>query len=346
MYKMFIVEFLDYNTHTTQLKQGVNTKSEATKLLISIATDFVKGIDGEKNAKVFNSKEDAEKEIVLGHFLVKSGEVLELHLKTQELSEGWIYNDVMYKTESIGRYFISEFLMTLPDKSGFNSTEYLIEQGLVTANDNDTKALHHACKEGRLEIVKCLYEAGADIHAGNEYVLRLASQNGHFEVVKFLIEKGADIHAEYDYPLRWASKNGHFEIVKFLIEKGADIHALNDWALLYASEKGHLEVVKYLLEKGADIHANNDEAIRWASNNGHLEVVKYLLEKGADIHADDDYPLRYASQFGHLEVVKCLVEAGADIHANYNYALQYASVHGRTKVVEYLTTLSQDTRST
>ena len=302
---MFIVGFLTYNSNEVTVKAHTTSKSEANELLISIATDFVKGIDGEKNAKVFNSKEDAEKEIVLGYFLVKSGEVLELHLKTQQISEGWIYNDVMYKTESIGRYFISEFLMTLPDKSKskFNATEYLIEQGLMTTNnDNNEQALFCACNKGHLEIVKRLIENGTDIHAGNEYAIRWASHYGHLEVVKFLLEKGADIHANNDEALRMALGSDHLEVVKYLLEKGADIN----YALRFASEYGHLKVVKFLVENGADIHAENDWALRWASYYGHLEVVKYLVEKGADIHALNDYALRWASNNGHLEVVEYL----------------------------------------
>jgi hypothetical protein len=43
------------------------------------------------------------------------------------------------------------------------------------------------------EVIKELIENGADIHAGNNYVLHWASENGHVEVVKYLVEKGADI---------------------------------------------------------------------------------------------------------------------------------------------------------
>ena len=59
-------------------------------------------------------------------------------------------------------------------------------------------------------------ENGANIHANNDYALRLASKNGYLEVVMFLVEKGANIHADRDYALRSASKNGHLDVVNYI----------------------------------------------------------------------------------------------------------------------------------
>ena len=66
------------------------------------------------------------------------------------------------------------------------------------------------------------------------------------EVINELIKEGADVHARDDYALRLASEYGHLETAKFLIENGADVHARDDEALRWASERGHLEVIKYL----------------------------------------------------------------------------------------------------
>ena len=73
-----------------------------------------------------------------------------------------------------------------------------------------------------------------------------ASENGHTETVKVFLEAGANVHALDDWALRWTSYNGHTETVKVLLEAGADVHALDDWALYYASENGHTETVKVL----------------------------------------------------------------------------------------------------
>ena len=52
-----------------------------------------------------------------------------------------------------------------------------------------------------------------------------ASKNGSLMVVKFLVESGANVHACDDYALRLASEKGHLEVVKFLVESGANVHA-------------------------------------------------------------------------------------------------------------------------
>ena len=74
-------------------------------------------------------------------------------------------------------------------------------------------------------------------------------KDGHLEVVVYLVEHGANIHADNDYAIRLASENGHLEVVRYLVEHGADIHANNDYAIRLASENGHLEVVRYLSRK-------------------------------------------------------------------------------------------------
>jgi ankyrin repeat protein len=55
--------------------------------------------------------------------------------------------------------------------------------------------------------------------------LRYASRNGHINVVKMLIDAKADIHAKDDYSLRVASYKGHATVVQMLINAKADIHS-------------------------------------------------------------------------------------------------------------------------
>jgi ankyrin repeat protein len=55
------------------------------------------------------------------------------------------------------------------------------------------KLLNFLSKQGYLEVVKVLIEAGADVHAWDDAALHDASKNRHLEVVKFLIEVGAKL---------------------------------------------------------------------------------------------------------------------------------------------------------
>jgi ankyrin repeat protein len=85
----------------------------------------------------------------------------------------------------------------------------------------------------------------------DDNALVLCAAHGKLEWVKFLIAAGADVHYWYDYALRWAAENGHLEIVKELLKAGADVHAKAPdspapSALKAAQKQGHQDVVNFL----------------------------------------------------------------------------------------------------
>ena len=121
-----------------------------------------------------------------------------------------------------------------------------------------------------------LVKFGADITAGNNAAVRLATISNHLEVVKYLYENGADITARNNEAIRFAAGNGYLEVTKYLHEHGADIMARNNEAVRSAAISGYLEVVKYLHKNGADITVKNKHAIRFAEEKGHMDVVRYL----------------------------------------------------------------------
>ncbi len=92
------------------------------------------------------------------------------------------------------------------------------------------------------------------------------------ETWKWLVDNGSNIHACDNYALRLCSCLGYFEVVKYLVENGADIKAGENEAFRFAAYYGHIDVVKYLVEKGAFI----DE---WAMRNSSGVVRDYLLTK-------------------------------------------------------------------
>ena len=98
------------------------------------------------------------------------------------------------------------------------------------------------------------------------------------EVIRELLKAGADIHAREDWALRMAAHNGHLEVVQELLKAGADVHARQDLALRCAAGNGHLAVVQELLEAGADVHAEQDDALQLAAENGHHAVAKLLKQ--------------------------------------------------------------------
>jgi hypothetical protein len=103
-----------------------------------------------------------------------------------------------------------------------------------------------------------------------------AALRGNRNTVEALLDAGADIHASDDFALATAAKYGQTDTVRLLLARGANFHAQNDWALRIAASAGHLETVRELLNAGADVHASDDEALKWAREGGHAGVVELL----------------------------------------------------------------------
>ena len=70
--------------------------------------------------------------------------------------------------------------------------------------------------------IQQLKDEGADVHALGDQSLKWSSIHGHLEIVKLLFEHGANVQAFEDEALGWASKwasqRGHFEVVKVIEE--------------------------------------------------------------------------------------------------------------------------------
>ena len=95
-------------------------------------------------------------------------------------------------------------------------SEEEILKGLQTTTMGPNYLLIKSAEAGFLKGVQMALERGADVHAGNDGTLRLASANGRYDVVKLLLDNGADVHAVGDGALRLASYYGHKDIIKLL----------------------------------------------------------------------------------------------------------------------------------
>lgn len=179
---------------------------------------------------------------------------------------------------------------------------------LLMASDAHAASLSKAAKKGRIEQVKALIEAGADVDErsrGGNTPLYYAAQKGHAEVVRLLVEAGADVDVDNDFgstPLHVASRGGHVEVIRLLAGAGANLDTQNlsgatasgfsnrsainasgfraSSPLAKAARAGQLEAVKVLVELGASLP--DADAAQQASLKGHEEIAAYIVRAAAE----------------------------------------------------------------
>ncbi|KAJ7261701.1 ankyrin repeat-containing domain protein [Mycena haematopus] len=207
--------------------------------------------------------------------------------------------------------------------------------------------LSFASAAGQLDIVRFLFENGADVggkdHRG-ELPLFLAVKGGHLDTVRFLLENGVDVNRE-DWegklPLLVAVEKGYLDIFRCLVEHSAEYGL----PLCQAAGGGHLNNVHFLVEHGADVNKGDTSGrspLSWAAQGGHLDTVCFLVQHGADVNKEDTSgrsPLYWAAQGGHLDTVRFLVQHGADVNKGDIYGqppLSQAAQRGHLDTVHCL----------
>ena len=168
-------------------------------------------------------------------------------------------------------------------KGDIEITKFLLKRCNMEKRDFD-KALEEASINGELEIMKEIFEMGAEIdnkeYPPNEFEpIFYASSFGYTEIVRLLLEKGANPRVKNDYPLVRAARGGYTEIVKLLIDAGCDPSSRDNEALVKSAKKGHTKVVRLLLQDSrVDPTARKRQAQKWATINQHEEIIKLLLQ--------------------------------------------------------------------
>lgn len=184
-------------------------------------------------------------------------------------------------------------------------------------------AFRMAAEAGRYEKVEAALKSGVDVndadHGTRFTALHLACYEGHLDVVKLLMKHNVDITqlAQNDLsPLHLAAFNGHTKVVELLLENDAKIDAQDregKTPLLHACTGSFAKTVELLIEKGANINIREATEgytpLMMAAGIGEVEVVKVLLRNDADttvIDEDGDSALSHAKKKGHAEIVQLL----------------------------------------
>ena len=160
-----------------------------------------------------------------------------------------------------------------------------------------------------------------------------AAKEGDLEKVNAMLDAGIDVNVPGEKrltALMWACRTGQTDIVVRLLEAGADVSvalgAYQQPALAHASEFGRIDIVQLLLAAGAD----PKQAAATGSGNPvsilvkaakHLDIVRMLVSAGADVnrtYSGGNSPLMAASR--SPDVFEFLLSQGADPH--------YRNAHG------------------
>ncbi|XP_047539896.1 uncharacterized protein LOC125073204 isoform X3 [Vanessa atalanta] len=146
-----------------------------------------------------------------------------------------------------------------------------------------------AAVAGRMQILRILADAGADINAGSDSgstPVRSACFMTHLDVVKFLVERGAAIHRpNYNGGTCLINSVQSVPLCSYLLQRGARVDARDmqlKTALHYAIQEHRLETVRLLLQRGASPHLCSragDDALRTACVKGATQIVNLLLSR-------------------------------------------------------------------
>jgi uncharacterized protein len=231
--------------------------------------------------------------------------------------------------------------------------------------------LHFAVRQGDMESVRRLIEAGADVNAmsadGKE-PLGLAAYNGNYDIASYLIDHKADLNhadAERFTALFWAVDRRNMEtnpgipwmvtmdpmpLIKKLLASGADPNAFVD--NIPTSRRSALNLTP---------RTTFATALARAGFSADMELVRLLLSYGADpniISSHNETPLMQAAGYAwidgysrgksnaeRLEVLKLLMAMGANVNAADDWgitALMAAGNFGDPNIVEYLISVGAD----
>uniref|UniRef100_A0A8C2M5I4 Protein phosphatase 1 regulatory subunit 12C n=1 Tax=Cricetulus griseus TaxID=10029 RepID=A0A8C2M5I4_CRIGR len=190
---------------------------------------------------------------------------------------------------------------------------------LDSTNADGISALHQACIDENLEVVRFLVEQGATVNqADNEgwTPLHVAASCGYLDIARYLLSHGANIAAvnsDGDLSLDLAESDAMEGLLKAEIaRRGVDVEAAKR-----AEEELLLHDTRCWLNGGAMPEARHPRtgasALHVAAAKGYIEVMRLLLQAGYDTELRDGdgwTPLHAAAHWGVEDACRLLAEHG------------------------------------
>ncbi|KAI8488832.1 protein phosphatase 1 regulatory subunit 12A-like isoform X3 [Branchiostoma floridae x Branchiostoma belcheri] len=218
-----------------------------------------------------------------------------------------------------------------------------------TANVDGLTALHQACIDDNMDMVKFLVEKEADMeYPDNEgwTALHATVSCGHLEITQYLIEHGADLSAvnnEGETPLDLAEDEEMEQLIhKFVEQQSIDLEAARR-----EEERRMIEDANQWLNsrviKEKKHSKSGASALHVAAAKGYIKVMQLLIQAGVPINAVDNdgwTPLHAAAHWGQKEACEVLAESMCNMGIT-NYAGQSPFDIADVDVLPYLEELKK-----
>jgi len=171
---------------------------------------------------------------------------------------------------------------------------------LLTAAEQPvpTKTIYQAATLGDIDQIKLHIARGTDLNKPDPRgttALARAAQRGRLEIVKALVEAGANVDTTTPQgpPLFLATINRHADVAEFLLANDANPNGKDRTgrtALIVAAENAQQPLVELLVAKGADVNAADKQGhtpLTAAKRGRSDDIADFLRQKGAKEPVND-----------------------------------------------------------
>ncbi|MBN3294957.1 MYPT1 phosphatase, partial [Amia calva] len=212
----------------------------------------------------------------------------------------------------------------------------LLRQGadINHANVDGLTALHQACIDDSVDMVRYLVENGCDVNqCDNEgwTPLHAAASCGFVEIARYLIAQGAQVgvvNSEGELPLDVAQDSAMERLLREEINRqGVDVEAARrqEERLLLQDALALLGRSGVTGAPGVNVLTPHPKtratALHVAAAKGYIEAMKVLLQCGVEVNSRDSdgwTPLHAAAHWGQSEACRLLGESLCDMEAQNN----------------------------